>query len=119
MSVGTNINVNNIRKIFNISVAGRITAKEEQEFLNDYKAKTKAINSADYTLDVDCSEMKVVTPDMTENLTQVMKMYKATGFKKVVYQVKSNALLKLQLARLARNAGVVQEGQDVSVVDIG
>lgn len=119
MSKSTSINVDNIQKIFNVRVAGRITPKEEQEFLADYKAKTSAITPAQYTLEVDCTDMKVVTPDMTENLTQVMKMYKATGFKKVIYQVKSNVLLKMQLARLARNAGVIQEGQDVSVVDIG
>lgn len=119
MKAVTNINVNNIKKVVNISVAGRVSMEEAQAFINDYQVKINAINASQYTLEVDCSDMQVLTPDMTDNLTSVMQMYKASGFKKVIYQVKSNVLLKMQLSRLIRNSKVAEDGQDVSVIDIG
>lgn len=119
MKAATNIQVNSIKKVVNVRVAGRISMEEAKAFINDYKVKTSAINPSAYTLEVDCSDMEVLTPDMTENLTGVMKMYKASGFKKVIYQVKSNPILKVQLTRLVRNAGVAKDGQDVSIVNIG
>ncbi|GFN31357.1 hypothetical protein [Paenibacillus xylaniclasticus] len=66
----------------------------------------KSINPTEYTLEADCTSMQVLTPDMAENLEEVMRMYKATGFKKINASIKSNNTLKLQLSRLSRRAGI-------------
>lgn len=116
MGTEARINVDNTQKVVHIIVAGKVTEQEAREFDNEYKTKIGAINPSLYTLEADCSAMQVLTPEMTERLTGVMKMYKAAGFKKIIYQVKSNPILKMQLSRVSRNAGIAQ---DVSIVDIG
>lgn len=104
----TSIEVNRAAKVVNMSVAGQMTMADAELFINDYKTKIGPLNGPDYVLIVDCTDMKVLTPEMAENLTGVMKMYKETGFKKVTYQIANNKILKMQLSRLARNAGLTQ-----------
>ncbi|HWJ77368.1 MAG TPA: hypothetical protein VNR61_04715 [Niallia sp.] len=104
----TNIQVNMSTKTVNISVAGKMTLEDAKLFVSEYNRKMSQINGADYVLEVDCKEMQVLTPEMTEDLTGVMKMYKSTGFKEVIFQIKSNTILKMQLSRIVRNAALSQ-----------
>lgn len=109
------IEVNPASKVMKVSVAGKMTMEDSKAFVSEYNTKTNAINPSDFTLEVNCLNMPVVTQDMTEELTNVMGLYKSTGFKQVVFQIKSNSTLKMQLSRLARNAGLT----NATVVDIG
>lgn len=104
----TSIEVNHAEKVVTINVAGQMTMTDAEIFSNDYKTKIGPLNGSDYVLIVDCTDMKVLTSEMTENLINVMKTYKETGFKKVTYQVGNNKILKMQLSRLARNADLTQ-----------
>lgn len=101
-----NILINTVKKTVNISVKGRMTMEDSQLFITEYNTKMNSIKASEYTLEVDCIDMPVVTPEMAEELTGVMGLYKTTGFGKVVFQIKSNTVLKMQLSRLARNAGL-------------
>ena len=102
----TGIQVNVAKKVMNISVNGRMGKEDAKVFLDDYLAKTKAINAGEYTLEVDCTEMQVLTQDMYDELVHVMSLYKSSGFKHITFIVKSNQVLKMQLSRLGRNAGL-------------
>lgn len=102
------IHVNEASKIVNMSVAGQMTMEDAKHFVEEYVAKIGPINGPDYDLFVDCTEMKLLSQELSDNLTEVMKMYKETGFKKVIYTIKENVVLKMQLARVARNAGLLQ-----------
>ncbi|ASV68686.1 hypothetical protein MKX67_17400 [Cytobacillus sp. FSL W7-1323] len=102
------IHVNEASKIVNMSVAGQMTMEDAKLFVEEYVAKIGPINGPDYDLFVDCTEMKLLSQELSDNLTEVMKMYKETGFKKVIYTIKENVVLKMQLARVARNAGLLQ-----------
>lgn len=108
------IEVNTIRKVVNVCVEGRMTLEDSKLFVSEYNTKMNTINTSEYTLEVDCVNMPVVTPEMAEELTGVMGLYNSTGFNKVIFQVKSNNILKMQLSRLARKAGLT----NASVVDI-
>ena len=92
-----------------------MTNEDSNLFVAEYNSKTSAIQAAEYTLEVDCVDMPVVTADMADELTEVMKLYKSTGFNQVIFQTKGSNTLKLQLNRLSRNAGLT----NVSVVNIG
>ena len=56
----TGIRVNTIKKVMNISVTGKMEKTDAKIFLDDYLAKTKAINASEFTLEVDCSSMQVL-----------------------------------------------------------
>lgn len=102
----TSIVVNSARKLVNMSVAGKMTMEDANLFLQDYKTKIDPIAGQQYDLVVDCTDMAVLTQDMVDNLTGVMKMYKETGFNQITYQIKENVVLKMQLNRIAKNAGL-------------
>lgn len=101
-----NIQVNTIKKVVNINVEGRMTEEDSKIFVSEYNSKMRTINPADYTLEVDCSEMQILPQDMVEDLTNVMKLYKSSGFNKIIYKIKSSTTMKMQLTRIARNAGL-------------
>lgn len=46
-----------------------------------------SIKATEFTLEVDCVDMPVVTPEMPEELKGVMGLYKSTGFNKVIFQI--------------------------------
>ncbi|MEK4130214.1 hypothetical protein NYE67_11060 [Solibacillus sp. FSL W8-0474] len=102
----TGIQVNTGKKVVNISVNGKMTMEDANAFVADYNAKMKAITPSTFDLEVDCTQMQLLNPDMTANLTEVMKMYKTTGFKQVKFTVDNNITLKMQLNRLANSAGL-------------
>ncbi|SES17860.1 hypothetical protein SAMN04487944_1226 [Gracilibacillus ureilyticus] len=102
----TTILVDPSKKVVNMAVAGKMTMEDAELFVKEYNAKIGPINGEEFELMVDCTEMKVLTPEMGANLEEVMKMYKNTGFKKITYMIKENNILKMQLTRISRNAGL-------------
>lgn len=97
-----------------MSVAGQMTMEDAEVFIKEYNAKIKPLNGADYDLYVDCTDMKLLNQDMSKDLTEVMKMYKETGFKTITFTIKQNVTLKMQLSRIAKSAGIMDR---VKVVD--
>ena len=102
----TGIQVNTVRKVVNIFVNGKMTMEDANAFVADYNTKMRAITPNAFDLEVDCTQMQLLNADMTANLTEVMKMYKTTGFKHVKFTVANNITLKMQLSRLAKTAGL-------------
>ncbi|MNV61571.1 hypothetical protein D3C71_1540830 [compost metagenome] len=52
---------------------------------------------------LDCTGLNVSSPDVLPMLEQCFILYKDSGFKKVIFTIKSNPILKMQLARVARS----------------
>ena len=102
----TTISVDSVNKVVNMTVAGQMTMEDANLFLEDYKNKITPLDGEKYALVVDCTEMNILTQDMTDSLTGGMQLYKETGFYKVTYTIKGNAVLKMQLSRIAKNAGL-------------
>ena len=109
------IQINKIKMVVTFAVAENVTMEEAKLFIAEYNAKMKTINAAEYTLEVDCTSMKVLDQNMAGNLTDVMKMYKETGFMKVIFKINTSPVLKMQLARVARNAGLSEKASIVEV----
>lgn len=107
MSVATySIRLNRVAKTLNIAVGDKMTLIEAQNFVKEYKQAVSGIDAKLYTLHVDCTNMKVLSPEMTESLSSVMALYKETGFGKIICKIQNDAILKMQLSRLLRNAGL-------------
>lgn len=102
------IRVNAVKKAVSMTVAGKMTMNEAELFIKEYQTKIGPLNGPDFELEADATEMQLLTPEMAENLTEVMKMYKQTGFKKITATITKNPMLKMQLSRIARNAGLTQ-----------
>ncbi|MDD3229010.1 MAG: hypothetical protein PHE09_07290 [Oscillospiraceae bacterium] len=96
-----------------ISVKGHMDTPTAEKFVNEYKQQVSKIIPSQYILDVDGNELSVVTADMQESLKSCFKLYQSTGFKKVILHInKSNAILSMQVKRIASAAGL----QNFSIV---
>ena len=107
MSKGSyEIKVNHGTKTVEMYIGGTFTPTDVQNFVGDYKEVISAITPTEFTLEIDCSFMDLLKQEMVPSLENSYKMYKESGFKKVVFKIKQNPVLKLQLNRLARNTGL-------------
>ncbi|ENH98194.1 hypothetical protein J416_01829 [Gracilibacillus halophilus YIM-C55.5] len=100
------INIVNDKNTIEIEVRGSFEEEDVQNFVRDYQSAVSAVNVEDFTLEVDCTNMDILRQEMIPQLENSFKMYKESGFNIVQFNTKSNAILKLQLHRLARNVGM-------------
>ncbi|SES76451.1 hypothetical protein SAMN05421676_101392 [Salinibacillus kushneri] len=108
------INIVHGKKTIEMEVRGSFTEEDVQRFARDYQNAVSSITTDEYTLEVDCTNMEILRQEMIPQLEGSMQMYKESGFKTVQFNTKSNAILKLQIHRLARNIGL----KNSKVVDV-
>jgi hypothetical protein len=100
------IKVDRVKKEIKIRVAGSATPEGAQAFINEYNQKTSSVNSQEYNCVADCTDMKVAGTELLPLLESCVKLYKQTGFKKIIFSVGKNPILKMQLSRLIRQNGI-------------
>lgn len=100
------ININPTAKVVDMIIVGTFTPQQVEEFVKDYQQKISNIDAKLFDLKVDCTDMDVITQDMIPKLENSFRMYKSTGFKKVIFTIKKNPIIKMQLNRVARNTGL-------------
>lgn len=89
-----------------VAVGAHMTIAEAERFATEFQRTVTSIDASTYTLEVDCTSMKVLNTELTERLTGAMGLYKEAGFKKTEFIVNNDTILKMQLSRVARNAGL-------------
>jgi len=100
------IDVKPATKTIEMKVEGTFTPQQAEQFHKDYEKQTTSVAANEYTLNVDCKTMKVIDQSMTPALTHSFELYKSTGFKKVCFLIEKKGILKMQLDRIARTAGL-------------
>ncbi|MUK88250.1 hypothetical protein GMD78_07580 [Ornithinibacillus sp. L9] len=98
------IKVNSVAKSIDMVIKGTFTPEQVEAFVKDYTSKVQSVQAADYTLNVDSTDMDVLTQEMVPSMENSIKMYQQSGFDKMVIKIKENAILKMQLNRILRNA---------------
>lgn len=93
------------KKIF-ISVGDKMTKDVAGKFVREYDMTVRSVNAAEYTLDIDCTHMKVLTPELADELEASFNVYKASGINKILFQIQDDIVLKMQVSRLARKVGL-------------
>lgn len=100
------IQVNSTQNAVNMEVGGSYTPEKVEQFLKDYHNKIDPIPASQYELHFDCRSLNIVTQDMVPHLQGCLELYKTSGFKKVVVEIVKNPIIKMQLNRIAKNAGL-------------
>lgn len=108
------IKVNQAKKSVDMVIRGSFTPQKAVEFVNDYQTKVTSVEAKDFTLKLDCSDLNVVTPAMIPDLENCYRMYGSSGFGKVLFEIKKNPIIKMQLSRIARTTGLT----NVEIVEI-
>lgn len=98
-----------LTKELEIEFIDSFTEDESALFFNEYTREIKSINPHDYTLILDAKEMKVLQPQVVDILEDAYELYKETAFKKVIFKVSDNPIVKMQLNRILRKTGLNAE----------
>lgn len=103
---GYTIEVKPENKTIDMVIVGAFTPEQAEQFHKDYNQQVTSVAANDFVLKVDCSDMKVINQDMVPALTHSFELYKSSGFNKIEFIINTNAILKMQLNRIARNVGL-------------
>ncbi|BCG59311.1 hypothetical protein [Paenibacillus sp. URB8-2] len=101
-----NLKTDSAKKIINIDLEGTFTEEDGLKSIHAYQATINPITPADYQLDIDCRKLNVTSPDVVPLLEGCFMMFKKDGFERVKLTLENNPVLKMQLARMGRKAGL-------------
>ncbi|WP_339319828.1 hypothetical protein [Paenibacillus sp. FSL R10-2734] len=94
------------KKVINIELEGTFSEEDGLKSIQAYQQTINPINPVDYELQIDCRKLNVTAPDVVPLLEGCFVMFKNDGFVKVNLTLENNPILKMQLARLGRKAGL-------------
>ncbi|WP_019909928.1 hypothetical protein [Paenibacillus sp. HW567] len=100
------LNTDSVKKVIKIELEGTFSNDDGLKSIQAYQQTINPITPADYALDIDCRKLNVTAPDVVPLLESCFVMFKADGFDKVSLTLENNPILKMQLARLGRKAGL-------------
>ncbi|WP_410514773.1 hypothetical protein PaeBR_10535 [Paenibacillus sp. BR2-3] len=101
-----NLKTDSANKVMNIELEGTFSEEDGTKSIQAYKQTISPINPADYELLIDCRKLNVTSADVVPLLEGCFIMFKSDGFVKVKLTLENNPILKMQLSRLGRKAGI-------------
>ncbi|WP_410512386.1 hypothetical protein PaeBR_20635 [Paenibacillus sp. BR2-3] len=93
---------NSATSTLKVRVEGAMSQEDAGRFIQEYNEHVSKFDPAKYDIILDCTGLNVSSPDVLPMLEQCYIMYKNSGFKKVVFTIAKNPVLKMQLGRVAR-----------------
>lgn len=105
------------QKVIEIELEGTFSEEDGLRSIQAYQQTINPINPADYKLIIDCIKLNVTAPDVVPLLESCFVMFKSDGFEKVKLTLENNPILKMQLARLGRKAGL-ENLEIISAVEV-
>lgn len=107
MTVATyRIDKNLAGKKLNICVGDQMTMAETESFVKEFRSTISTIDTGKFELHIDGTNMKVLTQEMAERLSVAMGLYHQAGFEKIVIEITQSTILKMQVSRIMRQAGL-------------
>lgn len=96
-------------KELKVKAWGMYGIEDANSFVKDFIKTTFSIKASEFILCFDAAELKVFTGEVVPVMEKCFEIYKDFGFKKVLMEAGSNAILKMQLKRVGKNAGLAVE----------
>ncbi len=100
------LNTDEIHKQIYIELEGIFSEEDGLLSMQSYQQLVNPLDPSEYELRIDCTKLNVTAPDVVPLLESCFIMFKNDGFTKVVLTLEYNPILKMQLARLGRKAGL-------------
>jgi hypothetical protein len=88
----------------NCKVVGSFSAEDGTDFFETYQRTISSFAVSEYNIDIDSTELRVTEPSILPMLEGCFLMYKADGFKRIIFRVSNNRIVKMQLNRIAIKA---------------
>ncbi|WP_054941390.1 hypothetical protein [Paenibacillus ihuae] len=100
------LKTDSVNKIINVELEGTFSNEDGLKSIQAYQQTVNPITPSEYSLQIDCRKLNVTAPDVVPLLEGCFIMFKADGFEQVSLTLENNPILKMQLARLGRKAGL-------------
>jgi hypothetical protein len=97
-----NLNADQSSKVLNVQVEGTFSPEDGMASIEAYKKALSTISASEFDIDIDCTKLNVSNADAIPMLEGCFNLYKADGFKKVIFRMVKNPILKMQISRIAR-----------------
>ena len=94
-------------KALNVMIEGMFTPQNALDFIAEYQKNIAEIKPAEYALVFDATNLKVSTQEVLPMLESCVQLYKQTGFKKIVMNMGSSAIVKNQIKRVIEKVGLL------------
>ena len=98
--------INHTTKVLSVINEGAFTPEDGQNAVQAYLDDVSQIHAPDYTLDIDSTKLEMHDPEVLPQLAYFFDLYKKSGFKKVIYRVRNNPILTMQLKSVANKTGL-------------
>jgi len=89
-----------------VTVGDQMSLPEAERFATEFQQTAASVDANNFELHVDCAGMKVLNQEIAGALEGAMELYLQAAFKKVIFVVQNDPILKMQLSRIARRAGL-------------
>lgn len=89
-----------------VKLEGKFDQDLTAQFVQAFQAEVGKIQPADTELRFLAGTFQVLGADMTDTLRGCFELYQKIGFKKILMDLGSNAVLSMQVKRLATAAGL-------------
>ncbi|WP_150270989.1 hypothetical protein [Paenibacillus tepidiphilus] len=100
------LHTDDIHKQIRIELVGTFSEEEGLLSMQSYQQVINPLDPAEYELQIDCTKLNVTAPDVVHLLESCFLMFKNDGFTRIVLTLEHNPILKMQLSRLGRKAGL-------------
>jgi hypothetical protein len=87
---------------------GVFTMEDASGYVEEFKKAAAQVNTATSHLVLDGSGLRVSSQEMVGMLTNIIAMYKDMGFQDITMDLGKSAVVKMQIRRLAKEAGLNQ-----------
>lgn len=99
------IKVNRVNKTIDMVIVGTFDEQKVKEFVKEYTEKAASVNAAEFTLNIDSTDMNVLSQDMIPSMENSIMLYQQSGFERMVITIKTSPILKMQLNRILKKTG--------------
>ncbi|ANS73584.1 hypothetical protein AWM70_02480 [Paenibacillus yonginensis] len=93
-------------KTMKVRVEGVFSPEDGKASIEAYHRYISEIHVPDYVIDLDCRGLEVSAPESLPHLGHCFELYKKDGFKKIIFRISGNPILKMQLSSVARTSNL-------------
>ncbi|WP_040213095.1 hypothetical protein [Clostridium polynesiense] len=96
------IKIDSGKKVFYAFAEGFFNMDEAKKFEQEFLAKAKSVNTSEYSLLINTKDLKPSSPEVADNMSNIIKMYLETPFKKRIALKVEFVLAQMQIERIGK-----------------
>ncbi|HEX3039289.1 MAG TPA: hypothetical protein VHP54_03230 [Caproiciproducens sp.] len=92
--------------VLKVELSGKFDVESKSRFLQDFQSEVAKIQPSNTELQFSAGNFQILAADSQNGLIACFELYQKIGFKKITMNLGNNAILGMQVKRLAAEAGL-------------